>query len=156
MTELTRLLASPPRPARWLGAVSEDTLQTTETTLGITIPPTYRSFLDTYGGGSIGHIEVLGLGIPATGHPSLLFAVRDLEARGFPTCPVLLPVSPIGDGSWVALILQGTSDHPVGSAVIWDPRRDAALAGVRGTLAPSFEAWLAARLVRLAQPRRRG
>lgn len=149
MPTLDAIIASAPSKARFAGPVSEREVAAAEATLGVHFPDDYRGFLLTHGCGNIGPIEVLGLGVPDTAVPSLLYVVRSLAGEGFATTPTLLPFSPIGDGSWSALVTGPLRDLEPGTVVTWDPSEDSVEAGLDRVQSASFADWLAGQIARL-------
>lgn len=130
---------------RYVGPASEADITAAEAEIGAPLPAAYRAFLAEHGAAVIGSTEVYGLGVPPTGVPHVLWRVRTLARDGFPSTPVLLPISPVGDGSYAALLLRAAGTIPAGTVVYWDPDAAGAAAGIRGIAAPNFETWLAER-----------
>jgi hypothetical protein len=130
--------------AHWLGPVDEGEISRVERLLGVHFPSDYRRFLGEQGAGSIGSTELYGLGCDQGRLPSLLWLIGCLEADGFVRPTVLLPVSEVGNGDYVAVLAAPLGDHAAGVAVYWSPRRDDRLD--LEAAAGSFDAWLRRRL----------
>lgn len=130
---------------RYAGPAPEADIAAAEAEIGAALPAAYRAFLAEHGAAIIGSAEVYGLGMPATRAPHVLWCVRALTRDGFPSTPALLPISPVGDGSYAALLLRPVGTDPAGTVVYWDPDPRGAAAGIRGVAAADFETWLTER-----------
>lgn len=129
---------------RTMGPVTEEQLLAAEAKIGATLPRDYRTFVAEHGAATSGSTEIYGL-TRADRLPNVLWCIHTLAADGFLTVPVLLPISPVGDGSYVALLLRPTGALPAGAAVYWDPDRRGAVDGIQGLAASDFATWLSGR-----------
>lgn len=139
---LDAIIESVAEAKHFAGAVDEKELAQAEERLGLRFPTEYRAFLSSRGCGSIGSLEILGLGIPESGVPNLMFVVQGLESAGFQVRPRILPVSAIGDGSYFAVVVEALGELTPGQMVIWNPSRSSVLDGVENESWPSFYNWL--------------
>jgi len=128
----------------WLGPAEEREIWQAEQLLGVRFPGDYRRFLAEHGAGSIGAIELYGLGCDEGRLPSLLWLIRCIEADGFVRPSPLLPISEVGNGDYIALLAEPLGRHATGAAVYWSPRRDDRLD--LEAAASSFDTWLSRRL----------
>jgi hypothetical protein len=128
-----------PASCTFAGAVSESDISAFEHKLGLALPEDYRSFVSKFGCGSIGPIEIFGLGVNPTGIPSLVWFLNDLEKLGLTPVEAVLPVSPLGDGTYAAILTAPKGAFGRGAVIRWTP-------GITGTsieaLGSSFSTYL--------------
>jgi hypothetical protein len=130
---------------RYASPAPEADILAAEAEIGARLPAAYRAFLAEHGAAVIGSTEVYGLGVPPTGVPHVVWNMRTLANDGFPSAPVLLPISPVGDGSYAAILLRTVGENSAGTVVYWDPDAAGAAAGIGEVAAVDFETWLAER-----------
>jgi len=128
---------------RFAGAVQEKDIVTFEKAYGITLPADYRAFVQKFGCGSIGHIEILGLGVEPVGMPSLPWLLKDLKSLGTMPPVEILPVSPLGDGTYAAVLCKPKSAFSEGTVVRWTPNSKSSRVEVLGS---SFSSYLLVKL----------
>lgn len=144
---LDAIIESTAQAAFFAGPVEEAELIQAEERLGQRFPGEYRAFLSSRGCGSIGSLELLGLGIPEKGVPNLMFVVCQLETAGFRVSPDILPVSPIGDGSYIAVVANSLGEYEPGQMVVWNPSRKSVLDGIEELSCHSFNEWLSGQIL---------
>lgn len=128
-----------PSSCQLAGGVAEDEIESFEADTGYVLPEDYRSFVQQYGCGSIGSTEILGLGVKPTGIPSLAWLLRELDKLGL-TPPVgVLPVSPLGDGTYAAILAKPKGAFAQGTIIRWTPGSSERRVDVLGS---SFAAYL--------------
>ena len=134
-----------PAACTLVGSVAEDEIKAFESERGMNLPEDYRSFVREFGCGSIGAIEIFGLGVKPTGIPSLIWVLNDLRRLGL-TPPVwVLPVTPLGDGTYAAILTTPRGAFAQGTVIRWTP---GSLATKLDALGSSFSAYLKAEVGR--------
>jgi hypothetical protein len=128
-----------PVSCTFAGAVSESDIRAFENERGLTLPEDYRSFVNEFGCGSIGPIEIFGLGVRPTGIPSLIWVLNDLETLGLAPSDSILPVSPLGDGTYAAILTKPKGAFIRGAVIRWTPGSSATSLEVLGS---SFSTYL--------------
>jgi len=128
-----------PTACTFVGSVAEDDIKAFESERGMNLPEDYRSFVREFGCGSIGSIEILGLGVKATGIPSLIWALNDLGRLGLAPPASVLPVSPLGDGTYAAILTTPKGAFAQGTVIRWTPGSSSTKVDVLGS---SFSSYL--------------
>lgn len=122
MASLEAVLMGLPAAAKCLhGKVSDQTVADFERQLGLSLPAEYRLFVSKFGCGSIGSLEIFGLGAAPTGIPSLPWFLAQLLKRGVPLPDSVLPFSPLGDGTYAALLCRPEGPFAAGTVMRWTP-----------------------------------
>jgi len=124
---------------RFAGKVEEREIETFEKEYGLTLPADYRAFIQRLGCGSIGHFEIFGLGVKPVGIPSLPWLLNDLKALDVMPPAEILPVSPLGDGTYAAVLHKPKGAFCKGTVVRWTPNSKSARLEVLGS---SFSSYL--------------
>lgn len=88
-----------------VGKVSQEEITLAEEELNITFPSSYRLFLETFGCGNVGSIEIFGLGVKPIGVPSLIWITKVLRSESR-LLPHLLPIEHLGDGAYACLTTE--------------------------------------------------
>lgn len=114
---LRKLIQEKRDASYFFGTVNDTTIKKAEEKLDLTFPKEYRVFLEEYGCGNIGPIEILGLGPNVESVPNVEWVVKNLrEKRGLPN--YLIPVENIGDGSYAVVSSANSSEHGVMEGVV--------------------------------------
>lgn len=122
---------------------TQATIQSAERVLGISIRGDYRRFVEEYGWGGVGHIELYGLGDDVPRHLNLVDITTSERTEMSPRLRVeLLPIMNDGGGNLYCLDLR--TEGP--EIVMWD--HEGTSHQNPGVEASDFSAWLASKLVR--------
>ncbi len=115
-----------------------DELREAEVALNLRFKGSYRSFLERFGWGEVGHFEVYGLGAGRPNFLDLIKVTRSERSEATPALPVhLLPIMNNGGGSHYCLDTQ-SGDEP--QVVFWDHEQGADQKPVQEAV--DFSAWL--------------
>lgn len=138
MKEAIAHVASHPELADFSEPASEASIEQASRLLGTIMPPSYRSFLSTYGAGDYNGWETYGViegNVEGGGIPSLVWLNRDLRAgQGWPSR--YLVIAARGDGCWYCLDGATTDDAGEDPVVLCDPYGTS-----MRTVFPSFAAY---------------
>ncbi|NRF93596.1 SMI1/KNR4 family protein [Paenibacillus frigoriresistens] len=89
----------------FVGPVTSEQILLAEEELAISFPDTYRLFVEEYGCGNVGPIEIFGLGIKPIGVPNVIWVTNTLRSdSGLPHH--LLPIENLGDGAYACLTTE--------------------------------------------------
>ena len=105
------------KPQFWAGGVAEKTVLEAEARLKLSFPADYIEFLKTFGAGSLGSLEIYGLGCPATGVPNVEFVIKALDESGTTLPDGLIPVALEDNGGYACLVCKKSSIGPLGCVV---------------------------------------
>jgi hypothetical protein len=121
---------------------SEQEIHAASARLGVHLVGGYRRFLQRFGWGGVGPLELFGLGSDV---PPYLDLVAMAESERTEMCPALpaylVPFMNDGGGNLFCLDLRSPGEPPV---VFWDHTASAGQEPM--SVAPDFISWLAARL----------
>lgn len=153
--EIRNLLATQQHAGLCGEGASEEEILACEAGLSLRFPPSYRSFLNEFGWGYFGSLELIaGLGsdIPEEwGKGANLFQVVSDERKGplnFP--PGIVPFCQNGAGDWYALDCR--RDNDIESPVVFVSHEQAVSRGFSAAqCADSFADWIFARLTEDAE-----
>jgi cell wall assembly regulator SMI1 len=116
-------------------------IEAAEQALGVSIRGDYRGFVQEYGWGGVGYIELYGLGDDVPPHLNLVDITQSERTEMSPCLRTeLLPI--MNDGGGNLYCLDTKPDGP--KVVFWDHEDTADQAPVVD--APDFSAWLASKL----------
>jgi hypothetical protein len=132
-------------PSKSLGrGVAEADINTASARLGVNLTGSYRLFLQRFGWGGIGSIELFGLGADAPPYLSLTAMTLSEREEASPALPVhLIPLMNDGGGNLYCLDSRMEDQPPV---VFWDHTAGEQQEPV--PVAPDFLVWLAERVAR--------
>jgi len=74
------LIDANPDLADFVGGVPFEEVWVAESELGVTLPDSYREFLQKYGAGSFAGEPIFGLGVPDTGPSNVVWATKSMRA----------------------------------------------------------------------------
>lgn len=119
--EIRALIDSHGDLADFVGPVSEQEVAAAEARLGVRFPPSYRSFLLTYGSGNFDVFEVYGLGVPPIGIPNAVWYTEEHRSRspGLPSHYVV--VYSVGNGEVLCLATGEAGSDGECPVVNWWP-----------------------------------
>jgi hypothetical protein len=116
-------------------------IEAAEQSLGVRISGDYRRFVEEYGWGGAGHVELYGLGDDVPPHLNVVNITQSERADMFPRLrSELLPI--MNDGGGNLYCLDTNTEGPV--VVLWD--HEGTADQVPSVEAANFSSWLAARL----------
>jgi hypothetical protein len=132
-------------PSKSLGdGVSETESNTASAQLGVSLTGGYRLFLQRFGWGGVGSIELFGLGADVPPYLSLTAMTRSEREEMSPALPTqLIPLMNDGGGNLYCLDSRVKGEPPV---VFWDHTAGEQQAPVQ--VASDFTVWLAERVER--------
>lgn len=125
---------------RWFGPVDTSVIEGVEAELKVDFPLEYRQFIERYGRGIIGSTEIYGLGGDESSRFNVLNVIRNMESLSIKRPPILIPISPIGNGDYSAILAEVHEDLAQGTVVFWSPRPDEILDVKKE--ASSFAEWV--------------
>lgn len=132
-------------PARAVGAgASRAEIANAEHMLGIKLRGDYRAFLESFGWGGAGDVEVFGLGADVPHHLNLEALTLSERTEANPRLPrLLIPLASDGAGN---LFCLDTTEEQEGlqPVVLWDHERD--IDQQPEQVADNFVIWLSDRL----------
>ncbi len=107
--------------ADFVGGVPFEEVWVAENRLEVTLPDSYRDFLQRYGSGSLGGVSVYGLGTPDDGPPNVVWATELLRGSDdfFPAD--LVPIQDNGLGDIVCLATSRMDESNECPVVQWIP-----------------------------------
>jgi len=107
--------------ANFIGPVPFEEIWVAEGQLGVRFPDSYREFIQRYGAGSFGGVEVYGLGVPDTGLPNVVWATEAVRAADdfFPAD--LVVIQDTGQGDLLCLATSRMTDENECPIVQWIP-----------------------------------
>lgn len=107
--------------AEFVGPVPFEEIWVAEGSLGVRFPDSYREFIQRYGAGSFGGVEIFGLGVPDTGLPNVVWATEAIRAADdfFPGDLVVIQDS--GQGDLLCLATARMTDENECPVVQWIP-----------------------------------
>ncbi len=105
------------KPQFWAGGVSGNDIRKSERTLGLSFPEEYKVFLEKFGAGSIGSLEIYGLGCPSTGVPNVEFVIEALNKLETSLPDGLLPIAMEDNGGYACLVCKQSHLGPLGCVV---------------------------------------
>jgi hypothetical protein len=136
-------------PEREHGAgASADAVQSAEGDLAIRILGSYRTFLEGFGWGGVGPVEIYGLGTDVPDHLELVRITKSERLEMHPALPhALLPIVNDGSGNLICLDTSSTAADP--PLVLWD--HEAGPAQIPTRCAETFSDWLDAYMSELGE-----
>jgi hypothetical protein len=141
--ELVELLEKNPTNSFGRG-VTEEELNAASAQLGVSLTGSYRLFLQRFGWGGVGSIELFGLGVDAPPYLSLTAMTRSEREEMSPALPRhLIPLMNDGGGNLYCLDSRVAGEPPI---VFWD--HTAGEQQEPPQVASDFVAWLAERVER--------
>ncbi len=139
--ELARRLESSSSKTLGRGA-SEHEIHAASARLGVNLAGGYRRFLQRFGWGGVGALELFGLGSDVPPYLDLVAMAESERTEMRPALPAhLIPFMNDGGGNLYCLDLRRTGEPPV---VFWD--HTASEGQEPQSVAPDFISWLAERL----------
>lgn len=132
-------------PSKSLGrGASETEINTASARLGVNLAGGYRHFLQRFGWGGVGSIELFGLGADVPPYLNLTAMTLSEREEAAPALPLyLIPLMNDGGGNLFCLDSRMADQPPV---VFWDHTAGEQQEPVQ--VAPDFLAWLAERVAR--------
>jgi antitoxin YobK len=142
-----RLIDANAAIADFAGPKPEQLVKSAETTLGLTFPPTYRTFLNRLGAGGVGGAEFYGVirdDFEHSGVPDAIWlTLKHRKTSNTPTSFVI--VSETGDGGYYAIDASQTTATGESPVVEWWPGAPNAVAN-RRIVADDFGSFLLQRV----------
>lgn len=102
---------------QWFGKVEEELVKAFETQIGFTLPAQYRAFVERFGCGNFGVVELFGLGAPDDGIPHAGFVLRQLRSLGESLIEHSLPVAVTPHGEYFYMLCRSRGDLPTGCII---------------------------------------
>lgn len=141
--ELADMLEKSPSKSLGRGA-SEAELNAASARLGVNLTGSYRLFLQRFGWGGVGSLELFGLGSDVPPYLSLTAMTLSEREQAHPSLPAhLVPLMNDGGGNLYCLDSRRKDQTPV---VFWDHTAGEQQEPV--PVAPDFLVWLAERVAR--------
>lgn len=116
-TAILNYLETAKASKRWFGKVEEELIKAFESQLGFTLPAQYRVFVERFGCGNFGTIELLGLGVPDDGIPHAGFVLCQLRSLGESLIEHVLPVAISPYGEYFYMLCRSRGDLPTGCII---------------------------------------
>jgi SMI1-KNR4 cell-wall len=141
--DLARRLVSSSSKVLGRGA-NEHEILAASVRLGVNLSGGYRRFLQRFGWGGVGALELFGLGSDVPPYLDLVALTESERTEMYPALPhYLIPLMNDGGGNLYCLDSRGMGEPPV---VFWD--HTAGEGQTPASVAPDFISWLAERLER--------
>lgn len=131
----------------FVGPQTEEIIRDAEVTLGVTFPPSYRSFLKEFGAGGVDSEEVVGLGGPE--HLDIVKLTRRFRERAHHLPNNLLPLRNDGFGNYDCIHLDLKGDDEECAIVQWSHEGDSEQDC--DVISPSFYSWFDSLLVMIEE-----
>ncbi len=107
--------------AGFVGGVPFEEVWVAESYLGVSFPNSYKEFLQRYGAGSFGGVDIYGLGAPETGLPNVVWATDALRASDDFFPEDLVVIQDTGQGDILCLVTSRMNDDNECPVVQWIP-----------------------------------
>jgi hypothetical protein len=121
IAKAAEIIDAHPELAQFAGGVPFEELWVAETKLGVTLPDSYREFLQRYGAGSFGTEPVYGLGVPDDNLPNVVWATETMRTADdfFPAD--LVPLQDTGQGDVLCLATARMNEDNECPVIQWIP-----------------------------------